>query len=385
MNWLRDNILKLLIILGLAIVAIIIIAILMKPKSNDNVVIGSKYSELETKLQNAAIKYVGNHKKLLPTSTENVTKIKLSTLQGNNYIGKLVAVDDSNVICSGYVDVEKISEEENDYRYTPYITCGKYYTTKTIGDYIIDVETKDGTFERTADDGLYKMGDEYIFRGEALNNYIVLDSHLYRIIKIDKDKSLQLISTYSTSGYYVWDNRYNVDIKKYYGITNFNKSRLYDTLKYLYEASDSKNEEVFFSSKEKEYIIEHDFCIGKRSVDDENIYSGAECKETIPLKVGLITVNEYSRASIDPNCTYLYKLSCGNYNYFNILKKSMTYSYTTLTAVSENSHQIFKINGGDIILKKASDSSRLYPVIYINPKTIYASGTGTSEDPYIVR
>ena len=60
MNWLRDNILKILIILGITIVVIIIFALFMKPKE-DNVVKGSKYSELETKLQNAAIKYVNSH------------------------------------------------------------------------------------------------------------------------------------------------------------------------------------------------------------------------------------------------------------------------------------------------------------------------------------
>ena len=178
----------------------------MKPKS-DNVVKGSKYSELETKLQNAAIKYVEKHRNLLPTSNDNVTKIKLSTLQENNYIGKLIAVDDSSVSCDGYVDIAVINEEENDYRFTPYLTCGNYYTTKTIGDYIIDIETKDGTFERTTDAGLYKSGDEYIFRGEKVNNYLVLGEHKYKIIKIDKDKSLKLMSTVSTDNDYVWDDK----------------------------------------------------------------------------------------------------------------------------------------------------------------------------------
>ena len=381
MNWLRDNILKILIILGLAIVAIIIISILVKPKS-DNVVKGSKYSELETKLQNAAIKYISNHKKLLPTSDENVTKIKLSTLQGNNYIGKLVAVDDSTVLCDGYVDIAVINKEENDYRFTPYITCGNYYTTKTIGDYVIDIETKDGTFERTTDAGLYKLGDEYVFRGEKVNNYVILGEHKYRIVKIDKDKSLKLVSTVSTYDDYVWDDRYNISMEEDYGINDFRKSRLNDTLANLYESS-NPNFEVYFSDEEKDYIIKHDYCIGKRSESDGNPYSGAECSETVQLNVGLLTVDEVTKASIDPNCKSIYDQSCINYNYF--YPEGRSYVYTTLTAVADNTYQYFLAKYDGAVGIATSSDLQLYPVIYINPKTIYASGTGTYEDPYIVR
>ena len=64
MNWLRDNIVKILIIMGVAVVVIVVMAIIFKPKQ-DTTVSGSKYGELETKLQNAAIKYISQHKKLL--------------------------------------------------------------------------------------------------------------------------------------------------------------------------------------------------------------------------------------------------------------------------------------------------------------------------------
>ena len=238
MNWLRDNILKIFIILGVLVVVVVIVALVTKPKE-ENIVSGVQYGELETKLQNAAIKYVKNHKSILPTTTENYTKIKLKTLVDNRYIGKIVAVEDSSVKCDGYVEVSKISEDKKIYRYTPYISCGKYYVTKTIADHIIDAETEDGTFERKVDAGLYKSNDEYIFRGENVNNFILLDSHLYRIIKIDKDKYLKLISVTKTGNNYLWDDRYNIDADRNYGINTFEKSRLYDTLEFLYNNTDS--------------------------------------------------------------------------------------------------------------------------------------------------
>jgi len=381
MNWLRDNILKILIILGVTVVAIVIIALFMKPKG-DSVVSGTKYGELETKLQNAAINYVKSHKKLLPTTVDDVTNIKLSTLQSNNYIGKLVAVDDSSTKCEGFVEISKIREDADDYRYTPYISCGKYYETKSIGDYIIDKETNEGTFERTSEEGLYKIGEDYVFKGENINNYIMLDDHLYRIIKVDQDKYVELISTEKTSDSYAWDDRYNIEKNREDGINTFLKSRLHDTLVAMY---DTEGEESFFTSKEKDYIVSHDYCIGKRSLNDGGIYSNAECKETTSLKVGLISLNEYARASIDTNCKSVFDRSCANYNYFTTLGKRSSYSYVTLTGVLDNTYQYYRVRYGEVSTSKTSSTNSLHPVIYINNNTIYSSGTGTATDPYVVR
>ncbi len=388
MNWLRDNIAKILIILGVVVVVFVIIAIVSKPKQKEDIVSGTKYGELETKLQNAAINYVEKHKKLLPTSTENTSKITLSTLMSNNYIGKIVAVEDRKTKCSGYVEITKLSNEKNDYRYTPYLNCGEYYSTKTIGNYIIDKETENGTFTRTADAGLYQSGEDYIFRGENPNNFIMLDQHLYRILKIEGSGSLQLISTSKTGSSYVWDNRYNIDRKSIDnsdGINNFLKSRLHDTLVSLYNNTNSQAGEIYFSDTEKSYIIPHEYCIGKRSLNDSNIYSGTECKETVELEVGLISLNEYARVSVDANCKGIYDRSCANYNYLNTLYKKTSYVYTTLTASADNTYQYYRVYNNKVDLAKTNSSKQLYPVIYINNKTIYSSGTGTATDPYIIR
>lgn len=384
MNWLRDNIVKVLIILGVFVVVVVIVAIAFTPKG-DNTVKGTKYGELETKLQNAAIKYMAKHKKKLPQDSETVAKVQLKTLISNNYIGTISAVDNSNTKCDGYVEVTKIADKENTYRYTPFITCGEYYVTKTIGDYIIDSETKNGEFNRTTDAGLYKMGDEYVFRGESVNNFIALDDHLYRIVKIDKDKSLQLISVYRTNDDYVWDDRYNVDKDDEDGINDFLKSRLHDSLVDIYDNGESEVGGSMFSSEEQDYIIPHEYCIGKRSMADVNIYSGAECTQTVELKVGLLSINEYARASIDTNCTGILDKSCANYNYFNQLGTSSYYNYFTLTAVADNTYEFYRVSYGEVEPAITSYDGQLFPVIYINAKTIYSDGTGTAEDPYIVR
>ena len=383
MSWLRDNILKILIILGVTVIVIIVFTVLSKPKES-NVVRGSKYAELETKLQSAAIKYINKHTNLLPKATDDVRKIDLKKLVDNGNIGNIVAIEDSNVSCTGYVEISKINDKENRYRYTPFLSCGKYYTTKTIGDYIINSETKEGTFTRVEDDGLYKINDEYVYRGEHVNNYIMLDSKLYRIIKIDNNKELKLISTTKTQQSYVWDDRYNIDKNRNYGINNFRKSRIHDALNELYDNNGGTNAGIF-TSKEKDYIIKHEFCIGKRNTLDNNIYSGVECNETIDLNVGLITIDEYARASIDSNCNSILDKSCANYNYFSKLTENNSYTYMTLTGLDDNTYEYYKISGNVVEATNTSRGSSIYPVIYINSKTIYFSGTGTLTDPYIVR
>ena len=382
MNWIRDNIVKILIILGATVVFIVIFALLAKPRG-ETTVSGSKYGELETKLQSAAIKYMDKHKKKLPKNSEETTKVTLKTLISNNYIGTITAVDNSSTKCDGYVEITKIEERDNSYRYTPYITCGDYYSTKTIGDYIIGAETEEVAV-RTSGDGLYKIDDEYVFRGEIVNNYIMLDSKPYRIIKIDKDKSLQLISVDRTSDSYVWDDRYNVEKNNETGINDFSKSRLYTALENMY-TSKTDDDTVEFTKDEKDYIISHDYCIGKRSMGDTNIYSGAECQQTVSLKVGILSLYEYSRASIDDNCKSVFDRSCNNYNYFSTLGKRDSYTYTTLTGVGDNTYQYYRISSGEIQTATPSYDTQLYLVIYINAKTIYSSGTGTADDPYIVR
>lgn len=384
MNWIRDNILK--IVLGLfaiIVIAVVIVACSMEGGSTKDS--SSGYITLENRLQNAAISYVQEHPNILPKTTETIKKIKLDTLISAGKISKIYAVDNDSVACKGYVEIEKINEESKEYRYTPYISCGKYYITKTISDYIISKETNNGEFNRTSDDGLYSYGDEYIFRGEYPNNFLILGERLYRIIKINSNNELQLISANSTYRGYKWDDRYNIEKKYNAGINNFAKSRLYESLKFLYDNNDEEKGEVFFTNLEKKYIVEHNFCVGKRDINDSNIDSGAECTETLPMKVGLVSLYDYSRASIDSNCKGIFDRSCTNYNYFYRLNTEDDNYFLTMTAVANNSSDIFVINYNAIETTHALAVSQLYPVIYINNRVIYKSGSGTFVDPYIVR
>ena len=129
MNYIRENIVK--IAIGLVVIVVIIIVIAACSSTGvGNTSKDAGYSDMENRLQNAAIKFVEKNKRLLPRTTSQVKKIQLSTLIANGTIGELHAIEDSNVVCKGYVEIIKKSDDSEDYRYTPYVKCGKYYETK---------------------------------------------------------------------------------------------------------------------------------------------------------------------------------------------------------------------------------------------------------------
>lgn len=377
MNFIRENIVKIVALLVIAVIVIIVaVACSGGGTPTDD---ASGYIEMENKLQAAAIKYVKKNPSLLPRTVDKSRKIRLDTLINNKYLSEFHAIEDGNISCTGYVEIIKKSEDKDTYRYTPYIKCGKYYQTKTIGDYIKSNEDVVVTGE-----GLYEQGDKYYFKGEYPKNYIMLGERLYRIIEITEENNLKLISTVKTKNSYVWDNRFNTEKSDYIGINSFSKSRLKESLDFLYNNTDEDEGEVFFSETEKDYIIEHDFCVGKRSQMDVTINSPSECQETLPMKVGVISLNEYYRTSVAAGCTSIDKQECNNYNYLFSFNSGNN-KFMTSIGNKEDTYNFYYIYYGELELKKTFAETNLYPVIYINSNILYKSGSGTEEDPYIVR
>ena len=87
------------------------------------------------------------------------------------------------------------------------------------------------------------------------------------------------------------------------------------------------------------------------------------------------------RASVDQNCVASDRRECSNYNY--LLQVSS--DFRTVTAVSDNTYQVYDISYGVAEATNASNRFRIYPVIYLDKDVLYKSGNGTSESPYTLR
>lgn len=380
MTWIRDNLLKIAIILGILIFVIIIISVLssLGGGSSSGGVTASGYEQLENKVQSAAKKYLNDNRELLPKTTNRNTTIKLETLQKNDYIGTVYSVDDDNVTCTGYVEVAKTSEDKKDYKIYPYLSCGRYYKTMSIADYIKENDT-----EIIEGVGLYKSGNDWVYKGEKPKNYLSIDGKIYRILSVLEDGKLKVISAQATKNTYMWDDRFNSDVNKYYGINNFQKSRMKDTLVEIYNKKIEDYNDAFFSDIEKEYIIDHEFCVGKIAFDTKlSELKSKECSETATLKVGLINASDYVNASADTNCNALTNKQCNNYNYLYSFNNK---TFALINSYSGNSYSYLAFSSGDIITKKANSKSKLYPTFYLSEKNLYKSGDGTKENPYILR
>lgn len=319
------------------------------------------YAQVEQKLRSSAQNYYKNRPNELPKEDGNkvtITDQKLVESGNLKSLNKLI----QNETCTGSVSV---INNNGFYLYTPYLSCGESYQTKTLYSTITDT-----TKIVTAGNGLYQYGDEFVFRGEYVNNYVTFAGKSWRIIKINSDHSLRLIHITKEDGV-IWDNRYNSETKTSEGINNYLVSRIRDRVNNRY------NDNNFFNDTNRSYIVSHDVCIGKRTSKDDNSVECSEILEKQPLS--LPRSSELMLASIDPQCTSITSRNCTNYNWFTEIPRSWT-----VTADSESTNRVFRING--IASKTQTDStSKMSIVLHLSGDLSYTSGDGSSQKPYIIK
>ena len=224
--------------------------------------------------------------------------------------------------------------------------------------------------------GLNTIKDEdgisYYYSGKEVNNYLMFNNLLFRIIRINGDGSVRLIMQDSPL----------------YGIFNSNKN----DSKYLgmsYDKIDSvitTTLNTWFNtnmSGVSEYINDSSFCNDTTLVSSVDSYgvdyysSNTRVKDSKPNynckvykdKVGLLNIDEYMYSS-DETGTYL-----SNGKTFYTSSPSKFYS---------NSGYMYAINMyGNITEYLLNTSLNIRPVINLI-SDISVSGTGTIEDPYTV-
>ena len=331
-------------------------------------IIGNKlsYQKIEDKMQKATMEYLKD-KDIdisLPTGNEIIT-VEVDDLVANKNMKELSKyLKNKDTKCSGHVIVR---QQNSEYLYIPYLDCGEAYKTSTLKDYII---ANQGIVE--SGDGLYTINNEYIYRGEYLNNYVSFAGQTWRILKIDVDGNIKLLQD-ETKLRNVWDNRYNVEAKSSVGINNYELSRINKALNDLYNS---------FSDDDKKYITTKVLCIGKRFIGDTTNDGKTECSELFEdQNIGLIQVNEFIMASLDSNCEKVRDGACQNYNYLS----KYSGEWWTITPNAVDTHNVYQITRGIINTSNSSISKLVRASIYLNNDVIYVSGDGSKESPYVFK
>ncbi len=355
---------RLILIILLIIVGIIIISFVVPLFIGENLT----YEKLEQKIKSAAVTYYEENENQLPENG-NSTILSYETLEENKLLKPIEKYLKKGVTCNAQVTVKNVN---GTYSYTPYLDCGKDYTTKEFYKKILeDNEVV------TIKDGLYIIGDKHVFRGELINNYVSFADNIWRIVKIDNDNTVELVSENSLDSV-TWDDRYNSEKGYNYGKNDYNVSRIKNALNDLYDS------EEFISEDDKSLLASKQYCLDARG-NTENLKTNLTCnKLSENAFIGLLTVDEYINASIDDKCSNTTNYECQNYNYLSSNERLT--SFYTITPTNANTYQVYYVrNSGEINVTNCSSIMSLRPVIYLSSSAIYNGGNGSVDEPYTIK
>lgn len=355
---------KLLLFIGIGVAFIALIGLaslitsLLKGKN-------MSYSNIEQEMISAAKNYYQKHKGELPTDNGDSKVIDSKNLISNGYLKSFEKLR-KNVQCSGNVTVTK---NDTLYYYAPNLDCGKNYQTILLATKI--TEEKNVV---TEGDGIYLMNNDYVFRGEKLNNYVKFANHLWYILRVKEDNTIRLLYADKLDKV-VWDDRYNIDRKSTVGINDFEVSRIRDSLHAIYNNAD------MFTDADKSKMLPQSLCKGSRTTKETTNDGSIECSSLSEEKepFGLLQLNEYQITSLDINCTTGTQAQCRNYNYL----AKITQSSWSITTDADTTHKVFKL-AGYMSLSMASSSSTPRMVVELNGGIRYTSGDGSEKKPYLV-
>lgn len=352
---------KIYYILGFTVLVIVIL-IIINACSNRS---GNSYEDIENDMINAAKEYYSNRKNRLPKEDDSSIEISTGTLIDAELLEEIVDPNNKNQTCSGHVEVTKVGD---DYSYTPFLTCKGNYEPEYLTDIIKDVKTDE------YGNGVYEIGDELVYRGEDVNNYVQFNNQLWRIVKMDAEGDFKLISAIYSEESYSWDDAYNSEREESVGqTTDYLHTNIRKVLNDYYEEN--------FTTDSKAKIVSKDLCIGKYAESDE-FNKEKECsiiKEN--EKVGLLNATDYKNASLDSNCKNLTDNACENYNY---LADPASINTWILNSSTEDTYKVLRLRQ-TMVWSTASTQIRINPVIHINNKSIVSSGKGTIDNPYIIK
>ena len=342
---------KLVTYIGIGIGAIVLIFIILFVIK---LIAGSviSYDKIENKMIAASKKYYAEEGHILPKENEKAT-VTAETLSTEKYMKPLTKMVKKDVTCSGEVVVTNNGKE---YTYTPYLDCGENYKTIELYKEI----TKESNLVTTGA-GLYYINGSYVYRGEYVNNYVKYADQLWRIISIDKEGHIKLLQE-ENSNKSKWDDRYNTTKKSSTGISDYTVSRIYESISNIING---------FKDTDLAKLYKHNICIAGRTTDESGKDGTIECKKVFENQyAGLLRTDEFLLASIDSTCNKIENQQC---------------AFWMLTPDGETTHLVYKLTNGNFNKSTANSDGYIRMTIMLNNNTLYKSGEGTKEKPYLLK
>ncbi len=280
----------------------------------------------------------------------------------------------------------RILKENNIQTLTPDFTKGEPASNET--------NTGSGLYSAEDDDGI-----TYYFRGDVSNNYVKLDgsSIVWRIVRINGDKTIRLISETSLSSAYAS----NISDLKYDGYTYDNGHTCTKANPCLTTTGTSsiakQNIESWYNTNLSNY--DNIITLGKYCNDTSTLvqYNGYtreangtptfKCADTnltyggtYKLKVGMITYDEMNYGGIgtttaSTSANYLY-----NKNTWTMTPRYSDTRYSDTGVAS----MFYSDNGKFSNTVDSNTAKNIYPVINLKSNVKISGGDGTSSNPYLI-
>jgi hypothetical protein len=194
-------------------------------------------------------------------------------------------------------------------------------------------------FATDEEDGLFSSGGNYIYKGDVKNNYLKYNNMLWRIVRINSDNSIDIIlDDYITL--LPWNST----------VTSFTDSEIY---KYL------NND--FLNKLDKDLLNKTSFCTDKLS------------------SLTSITCDDQNSDG------YVKLLDVANYlNSVNKGKSYLTTSDEIFWLADYGTDKIWHTNGSNVSQSDVTSFYEIRPMVRLRGTTIYTSGDGTIEKPFVV-
>lgn len=194
--------------------------------------------------------------------------------------------------------------------------------------------------------GLHQDGDGYYFKGAVLNNYVKLYNQIYRIVRVNTDNSVKLISE-DVVGSFVWGE--NTDYKNSNPWNWLNQTEMEHSGIYLNAIPNYKN-----------YLKETEYTEDK--LNGEKIESSSKKEKDYGT---LLTIKDYIAAN-------------GKNSYLNNGK------IYYLIGHSADSEILYIEEDGSIQSGNSSDGYGIRSVITLKENIGVVSGEGTKDNPYVI-
>ena len=241
----------------------------------------------------------------------------------------------------------------------------------------------------TTGDGLYSKttstGTTYYYKGAVENNYVKFADKVFRIVRINEDGTIRLITQDNVIRDQAFNSTYNTYDKMYYtnseiktAVENWYKTNITD------KGFDGKVASGNYFCEQAKVVYSTNYTAGSATVATKDNYTPSfNCttdgngKGVVSGKVGLITIDEVLFAGgVIGNSSNFYLKNGSHYwtmspaGFYNI-------SYN-------NAFACYVYSDGDTVYNSVDFTFGVRPVLNLSADTL-VSGSGTSSDPYIVK